>query len=928
MSIDRSVLSESLKLRALLRQLPDDQLRQIGQSWGFADKDQKATVDKLSGESLSEYLYPRMNSEKYFQQVWDGLSEDERDTMKFLAVHGGVLSREELAQRMFKGAIRAYRKALDNLILKGLCFEATELPGMDRNAEQWLFVPEVFIMFIELPVHCQGFLGSFLRKQSTEELVELGKRVLSLEDHQLPSPMELRYRIRNFLVNPENLRRFIEDLPVEERDVFEDLLGRKGQCLYKDLLDSSGARKVDHSKAEFINALAQTSGVTFTLSQGHNKYMNSMIIPRDIYYVVTRRYQPDVRSLQRIEAMAGVRKDAPSLPPLDNSQDVLRDLSVFLARLDAFQPKRLTSGGINKADLKKLATIFPAMKQGSYVTFLSAYALERGGFVEVAGAWRASEDVPMQLSEASATYMSLFQWWLKTVDWNEFFLEKIVPPGDKPAQLWTDVVELRQAVLKALRLVQKDRWVSYERFWETLAPNLDVSLSRGSGGGGYGGVLSVRDAVGVIIRDSLFFLGVTIIANTGKDEDIADRPGRSTRAKTKDSTGGSASRDFQFRLSPLGRKLVGSAATQLTYNREQDGDPLDGHFMQGAKSVIVQPNHEIVAPRDLTLDSTFLLTRFCNVKNLDVMTTLELNRESLRPMLERGADHKSIVHFLASVSRMELPASVHQLVDECSVKHGEVRLGSGGGYIIADSPGVVESLMRHPRMSPYIKERHGDDLLLLADDTDLNRIARELRNQGHSPQLETGAVHAGQDGRFHLSLTELEMQDIIASVRLLVYVERLLEADLSEGRATTLSHRLQPDSTGFLISGTGVETRSRQLFRKFENAFSRYSEGIVEKYKSQVSKLVSRSSTSRGPSKYQYKGVNPAIEKDDIVQILNFALDYELEVELLYVKQNEQESRLTIIPRSMEGERVYAHNPSTDMDAIYSVARILRARLL
>jgi len=928
MPTDRTTaLSESLKLRALLRQLPDDQLREISKCWGFADTDRSTTSDDLSGESLADYLYPRMNSEKYFQQMWKTLSEDERDTLKFLAVHGGELSREELSQRMFKGAIRAFRKVVESLLEKGLCYEATELPGMSSSGEQWLFMPEVFMIFVELPVHCQGFLGNLLRKLPLDDLVALAKRVLKLEDHQLPSPLELRYMVRNYLVEPANLKQFIEELGEVEREVFEDILRRKGQCLYRDLLDATGAKKVDHSKAEFINSLALTTGLVFTLTEGHNKYMNSLIVPRDLYYILTRRFQPDTRSLQRIEAMAGVRRDAPTLPPLDNSQDLMRDLAVFLARLDVFQPKKLSSGGINKADLKKIGAMFSPAKQGTYTSFLAAFAIDRGGFVEVNGSWRAAEILPDNLANADDAFLRLFQWWLKTVTWNELFLDGLAPVGEKPPQLWTDIVELRLVLLNSLRLVQKDRWITYSSFYETVSPALDASLPRGSGGGGYGGILSVREAVAVILRESLYNLGITIIANNGPEETAANRYARASKTKTKEVRP-DADTDFQFKLSPLGRKLVASEAIQLTYDVEHEGNPVSGMFNHGARWILVQPNLEIVAPRDLALDTTFQVARLCNVKNLDVMTTVEMNRDSLRPVLDRGADNETIINFLAGISRMELPASVSQLIEECGTKHGEVRLGSSSGYIIADNNTILESIWRHPKLSSYVKERHGDSVLLLANDTDLNKVARELRNQGHSPQLETGAVHSNQDNRFHLSLSELEMQDVIAAVRFLAYVEKVLETDLSDGRAATLAHRLQPDSTGFLLSGTGVETRSRQVLRKFEAAFNQHNEEIVDKYKSQVSKLVSRSLTSRGPSKFQYKGANPAIEKEDIEKLLNFAHDYELEVELLYVKQNEQETRVTVAPRGVEGERIYAHNPMTDTDAIYSLTRILRARLL
>lgn len=924
MPTDRHALSESLKLRALLRQLPQEKLSSISTSWGFTQSRPRTDDEAPTSENLADFLYPRMNSANYFHQMWEKLEEEERDTLKFLAIHGGQLFREELVARQFKGAIRAYKKTVDSLLDKGLVYEGTELPGLHRN-EQWLLVPEVFLSFIELPIHCENFLGRLLLKCPQEDLMAIGKRVLGLEEHQLQSPLELRLDLRKHLLEPENLHTMVESLPEAERHVFDDLLNRKGQCLYRELLDSTGARKVDHSKAEFINSLSQTTGLIFTVSEGHNKYMNSLMIPRDVYHVITKRYQPDLRSLQRIEAMAGMRKVSPSLPPLDNSQDILRDMVIYSARLDVFQPKRLTTGGINKTEIKKVASIFPSTKQGRYTTFLTTYLLDSGMFVEIEGTWKASETLLQTLESTESAYMHLFQWWLKTTAWNCLYVDAVPPGGDRPPQLTTNIVELRLAVLSALSSVQKDRWIDFSSFWETLVAVLDARLPKGSSGGGYGGILSTKDAVSILLREAFYFLGITLIANSGTEYDTSIR----TRTASTGRKAGEAPFDFQFKLSPLGRSIVNSEAINLTYEAASDPDsPVTGLLPGGSNWIIVQPNLEIVAPRDLALDASFQLARLCTVKNMDVMTTMELSRESLRPMLHRGATADYINQFLKGLSQRELPDNVRQLLQESSTSQAEVRLGSSSGYIITEDNTVLEAIWRHPRLTPYIKERHGENVLLLANDTDLSRVAKELRNQGHTPHMETGTVHGNQDNRFHLSLTELEMQDLVAAVRLLAHVEKTLDTDLSDGRGAILAQRLQPDSTGVVLSGTGVDNRSKQVQRRFEAAFSKHNEQIVEKYKTQVSKLVSRSMTSRGPSKYQYKGANPAVDREDIAQMIAFAQEYELEVELLYIKQNEQETRVTVLPRGLEGERLYAHNVATDTDAVYSVARILRARLL
>jgi hypothetical protein len=313
---------------------------------------------------------------------------------------------------------------------------------------------------------------------------------------------------------------------------------------------------------------------------------------------------------------------------------------------------------------------------------------------------------------------------------------------------------------------------------------------------------------------------------------------------------------------------------------------------------------------------------------MDVMTTLELTRDSLRTCLERGSQGDEIITFLAGLSRAELPHTVRHMVEEYSTKHGEIRVGTAAGYIMSSDPVVLESVRLNNKISPSIKDVLGDQVLVLADQTDVGKVAKELRAQGLMPHVETGTVHSTSDGRYHLSLTAQELYDLVAAARFVKTVEQALNSDISEGSAAVLAQRLSPESTGFFGASQGIESRSRAFQKRFETAFQKAIDDVEDKYKSKVSKLVSKSVTSRGPSKYHYKGANPAVERPDIVQLVKFALEYDLEVELLYVKQNEQETRVTLSPRGIEGDKLYAHNPATDTDGIYSIPRILRARLL
>ena len=169
----------------------------------------------------------------------------------------------------------------------------------------------------------------------------------------------------------------------------------------------------------------------------------------------------------------------------------------------------------------------------------------------------------------------------------------------------------------------------------------------------------------------------------------------------------------------------------------------------------------------------------------------------------------------------------------------------------------------------------------------------------------------------------------MAIVKLVRYMEETLESDISEGGAATLAQRLSPESTtSFLGSDTGFEARAKLFKKRFETVWAKVTTEISEKYKTQVSKLVTKSLSTRGTSRYHYKGPNPALDREDVMELLKFAMEYDLDVELLYVKQNDQETRVVVSPKGIEGDRVYAHNPSTDSDGIYNVARILKARML
>ncbi|MGI8905083.1 MAG: helicase-associated domain-containing protein [Candidatus Sumerlaeaceae bacterium] len=927
MPLDRAALADSLKLRAALRNVDADTLASISDFWGF--KASSRTETEGTAQDAADYLYPRLQAAQYFRPAFDRLSRTEKDLVYFLAIHGGEMGLSELAARSFRGNAGAARKAVQSLHGKGFLFVTETAPAGILNESSWISVPEAYLKLLELPTHWHGFLGGLLRQVDTEALNTIAERVLG-EEHGSAMPANtLRARIRHTLTHPDQLRAYLDQIPQLERDLFYVILDRKGFCLYRDLLDTTSPKKFDHARAEHLNSLIGTSGLVYIVAEGANKYMNSLLVPRDLQYIISRKFQADTRSLQKIDAMSGTKELTPT-HVLDNSQALLRDLAIFAARIDTQRAKRLTGGGISKTDLKKAVSVFPATKTAKYGAMMASFLIELGLLVEVNEEWRASEQFVSVLHDTEHLFHELWRWWFRTLNWSELYADGSPSAAERPSQEPLDILELRQHVLREIATSARDRWITFESFWENVAPRLEARFLKGSGNNASFGLPALRDTVAAIIGESLAWLGIVFYGGSG--EIINPAASQTRRAETKKGARSSRSEarsnlEFSFQLTAFGRSVV-DASLDGGGESPVTSSPGTGYLAHHARWLIIQPNLEIVAPPDLSLDAMFNLARFCEIKNMDVMTTLELTRDSLRTCLERGSRGEEILSFLSELSRAELPQTVRHIIEEYSTKHGEIRLGSAGGYIMASDPVVLESVRLNPKFAGYIKDVLGDNVMVLAEQSDLTKVAKELRNQGLMPHMETGTVHSSSDGRYHLSLTGQELYDLIASARFVRVVEQAVNSDISEGSAAVLAQRLSPESTGFFGASQGIEARSRAFQKRFEAAFQKTLEDIEHRYKNQVSKLVSKSVSSRGPSKYHYKGANPAVERADITELITFALEYDLEVELLYVKQNEQETRVVLSPRGIEGDKLYAHNPSTDSDGIYSIPRMLRAQLL
>ncbi len=918
-----------MKLKSILRTLPYKTLADILDFW----KIQPPTLDDELKEKhrqaiMADYLYPRLQNRQFFEGAYAKLSEEEKDVIFFLAIHGGDLEKEEVLERFFNGDDKQFDDIVAQLSSKGFVF-IDDLSDEEVGAVL-VGLPEPYLRYIELPSYWEGYLGNFLKDLSTQQLKTMAHTGMKLQLDSVKKNFLLS-RIRKFLLNPAKLKEYINSLPANERQVFNTLLERKGTCVYRDLLDVGYQKRYDHSKADYINNLLAVSGLVFTAVHKPNKYNNLLMIPRDIYYSIENKFKPDRRSLKDLDTVSLPGRESPPTIVLDNSNSLLRDIVVFVSFINRNAVRTLSNGGVGKNDLKKLLPLMSANKTVKYVSFIALFLINKKFIIGVGGQWKISNTFIKWLEDSQECYQDVFQYWLETSEWNEELAEgNTVHTETSPSSL-VNIPEMRKLVLKNIEIIPHDRWIDFGAFVESLLPQIEINIpKRGSQLVLERNNRSNTLVVESVIAETMYWLGlVTLGPKNIRDinrlgnrlTEAHERTGKRLKAE------GSQKLPFFFKLTDLGSFVLEGPylEPQKLFERQSRKviTPLNYDIME----FTVQPNLEVITPPDLNLKSFYHLNEFADIKTVDVMSTLTISKESLREGMDKGLRGEDILNFLTESSRQRLPDTVRHLISECSDKHGEVNMGFAGGYIKVDDPILLEELKSQKRIRAVIKDIVDDKLILLDPDVDVKKLARELQRLGFMPQLGSEQVHLTSEGRYHLSLIKEDLYYLLGALQFILTVEDELGTSVTDDRVAPLLERLKPDSESSYNLHFFAESIAKGFHKKFRSAMKKKIGEATTKYKKQVSRLIT-STSPRALSKYSFSGPNPSKKKGDIKNMIDFAIDNSFELEIKYLKASDEKVEEVVEPESVDSDKLYAYCEKRDSYSVYSLDRIQQTRLL
>ena len=910
-----------MKLKSILKTLALSQLQTIEKHWGIHPMHFEPSLsDKDMKNQLVEYLYPRLQIGQYFMGVYDRLGMGEKDLLFFLAIHGGDIAENEVLERFFENNPERMELAITTLTNKGLVFY--DKSEKSTLKEHLIGIPEPFLRYVNLPSYWQGYLGFYLIDLTAPQLKKMAQKSLKIRTSSNRKNV-LIVLIRRHLLNPKKLRQYIQSLGDNEREIFRQIADRKGVCIYRDLLDSGYQKHYDHSKAEYIDNLLNKSGLVFTSQHGENKYNNLLMIPRDIYYIIDKHYKADLRPLHALDTTR-TSKDKPPAHIMDNSNNLLRDMVIVASYINHNTVKPLATGGFGKNDLKKIVPFVSANKTPKYIGFIVLFMIEQKFLIPVGQTWRVNNTFLGWLDQGLNCYRDVFRFWLYTKHWNEEFIDGNVQHSDAAPSNLINAPEMRKMILKNLSTIPYTRWINFDSFSESLAPQIDMSIPR-RGGGQERHQRHISLILESVIAESLYWMGIETL---GIDENVNFiKLGNRTRQVVHTAQ----SRHIVFQITELGRFILeGPYETpeKLFEGRDTSILPLQNEV----KTFTVQPNLEIITPPDLQLRSFYHLNEFCQIKTIDMMSTLIISRESLREGMDRGLSGEEILQFLSDSCPQGVPETVRHLIHECSDKHGELRMGFAGGYIRVTDRILLEELKSQKKVRPHIKDLFDEKMILLQPEIDVRKLARELQKLGFMPQLDSENVHMTSEGKYNVSLNQEELYTLIATLRFVGNLDAEMGEEIAQSEVSPLLERIKPDSAKAYNISYFADSVCMTLQKRFDGAMKKKINTLLGKYKRQVGRLLTtmprqRAATPNATLRFSFGGANPATRKSDVLDLLDYANENDNEVEIEYERKKGGSKSYRISPKEVSNEKIYAFIPQTGRHSNFYVERIAKAEL-
>lgn len=156
---------------------------------------------------------------------------------------------------------------------------------------------------------------------------------------------------------------------------------------------------------------------------------------------------------------------------------------------------------------------------------------------------------------------------------------------------------------------------------------------------------------------------------------------------------------------------------------------------------VVTADHRVVVPGPPTGELGRILARIAEIASVHPARVYRLTEASLGRAFDSGLAAGEILEMLRDHVSSEIPQNVVALVEDVARRHGRVRVGQAGIYILADDPAQMEVVARNRTIGGNGFRRISPTVAVI-DGRDRREVMTALRRAGLMPVLERGSEPA------------------------------------------------------------------------------------------------------------------------------------------------------------------------------------------
>jgi hypothetical protein len=183
-----------------------------------------------------------------------------------------------------------------------------------------------------------------------------------------------------------------------------------------------------------------------------------------------------------------------------------------------------------------------------------------------------------------------------------------------------------------------------------------------------------------------------------------------------------------FMINRLGSAIM-SGKPELTLNDHQH----ESASVSQMNTIVIQPDFEVLASAGMVLSIRDKLEKIAECISGGHLQKYRITRNRVARALENGFDGKSILAFLDSVSRTNLPQNVKTSIQDWIDEFGKVEI-TRAVIMRTENPYLLQEVLANPGISGVIDQQIGPETATVSAG-DLDHLITELKRMGHLPKV-------------------------------------------------------------------------------------------------------------------------------------------------------------------------------------------------